>query len=361
MQAAADSVTHSPMALTLRSAGPILAASPERLGQRGAREHKEPLVNAIVFKQSLQFDPAYPNPTPGEGEVLVSVRLAGICATDLEIVKGYMGFAGVLGHEFVGTVTAGPKSWRGKRVVAEINCVCGQCTMCQHGLSNHCRRRTVVGIAGRDGAFADQVVVPERNLHVIPDSISDEQAVFVEPLAAAFQVIKQCPIEKRMKVAVVGSGRLGLLVAQVLRTTGCKLEVVGRNPLTLGFCDRKGIQATPVSQILPKADRDVVVECSGSPEGFNLAVGMLRPRGTIVLKSTYAASAALNLATVVVNEVIVLGSRCGPFPDAIDALARREVDVETMVSKTLPLSRGVEAFELAADPRNIKVLLRPEA
>jgi alcohol dehydrogenase len=318
-------------------------------------------VNAIVFKQALRFETAHPDPTAGEGEVLCAVKLAGICATDMEIVKGYMGFTGVLGHEFVGTVVGGPKPWRGKRVVAEINCICGQCPMCQHGLSSHCRRRTVVGIAGRDGAFADLLAVPERNLHAIPDSVSDEQAVFVEPLAAAFQVIKQCPIEKRMKVAVVGSGRLGLLVAQVLRTTGCKLEVVGRNPLTLAFCDRKGIQATPVSEVVPKADRDVVVECSGSPEGFNLAAQLVRPRGTIVLKSTYAASAALNLATVVINEVNVLGSRCGPFPDAISALARRDIDVETMISKTLPLSRGVEAFELAADPRNIKVLLRPGA
>lgn len=316
-------------------------------------------MNAVVFTDALRCEPAYPVPTPGPGEALVQVKLAGICATDLEITQGYMGFAGVLGHEFVGVVTGGAKAWRGKRVAAEINCVCGQCSMCQHGLANHCRRRTVLGIAGRDGVFADFVAVPERNLHAIPDSVSDEQAVFVEPLAAAFQIMKQCPIESRMKVTVVGSGRLGLLVAQVLRATGCKLEVVGRNPLTLGFCDRKGIQATPVSEVVPKADRDVVVECSGSADGFNLAASLVRPRGTIVLKSTYAASASLNLATVVINEINVLGSRCGPFPDAINALARREVDVETMISRTLPLSRAVEAFDLAADPRHIKVLLRP--
>lgn len=316
-------------------------------------------VNALVFKETLQFDPRHSDPAAGPEEVLVAVKLAGICATDLEIVKGYMGFAGVPGHEFVGTVTQGPRSWRGKRVVAEINCVCGQCAMCHRGLANHCRRRTVLGIAGRDGAFADLIAVPEANLHAVPDGLSDEQAVFVEPLAAAFQVIRQCPIEKHMKVAVVGSGRLGLLVAQVLRTTGCRLEVIGRNPLTLGFCDRKGIQAVPVSELLPKPDRDVVVECSGSPEGFQLAAGLVRPRGTIVLKSTYAADAPLNLAAVVIHEINVLGSRCGPFADAIDALARGEIDVETMVSRTMPLSSGVQAFEAAADPRNIKVLLRP--
>lgn len=316
-------------------------------------------MNALVFRDQLLVDSRYPDPEPASGEALISVRLAGICSTDLEITRGYMGFSGVLGHEFVGTVIRGSRAWRGKRVVAEINCVCGRCEMCQRGLSNHCRRRTVVGIAGRDGAFADLIAVPERNLHEVPDGISDEQAVFVEPLAAAFQVLKQCPIERRMRVAVVGSGRLGLLIAQVVKSTGCHLEVIGRNPLTLEFCDKKGIQATPVREIIPKADRDVVIECSGAPGGFELATKLVRPRGTLVLKSTYAGDAQLNLAPVVINEVTVLGSRCGPFQDALHALAARQVDVESMISKVLPLSRGVEAFQLAADPRYIKVLLRP--
>ncbi len=316
-------------------------------------------MNALIFDGSLHHDARRAEPQPAEGEALVAVRLAGICSTDLEIVKGYMGFRGILGHEFVGTVARGSKHWRGKRVVAEINCVCGRCEMCQGGLSNHCRKRTVLGIAGRDGAFADLVAVPERNLHEVPATVTDEQAVFVEPLAAAFQVIKQLPIEKRMRVAVVGSGRLGLLIAQALRLTGCQLEVIGRNPLTLDFCDRKGIQARSVSEVVPREDRDVVIEATGSPDGFALATKLVRPRGTIVLKSTYAGGATLNLAPLVINEVTLLGSRCGPFPDAINALARRQVDVETMISRTLPLSRGQEAFDLAADPRNIKVLLKP--
>jgi len=292
--------------------------------------------------------------------VLVRVKLAGICATDLEVTRGYMGFTGVLGHEFVGRVEKGPRPWRGKRVVAEINCVCGRCEMCQHGLANHCRRRTVIGIDGRDGAFAELVAVPQRNLHEVPDAVSDEQAVFVEPLAAAYQVIKQCPIEKRMRVAVVGSGRLGLLVAQVLHGTGCQLEVIGRNELTLNFCEKKGIQATPVSEVICRADRDVVVACSGSPEGFDVAARLVRPRGTLILKSTYARGAPLNLAAIVINEVTLVGSRCGPFPEAINALARRQIDVESMISRTLPLSKGIEAFEMAADPRYIKVLLKVE-
>lgn len=315
-------------------------------------------MNALVFRDKLEFDASYPEPEPAPDEVLVAVKLAGICATDLEITRGYMGFRGVLGHEFVGTVLKGPRQWRGKRVVAEINCICGRCEMCQRGLANHCRRRTVLGIDRRDGAFADHVAVPERNLHEVPPAVSDEQAVFIEPLAAAYQVIKQCPIEKRMRVLVVGSGRLGLLVAQVLRTTGCQLEVLGRNPETLDLCEKRGIQATPVTELVPRADRDVVVDCSGSAEGFELAAQLVRPRGTLVLKSTYVGGAPINLTCLVVNEVTLLGSRCGPFPEAIAALARKDIDVESMISRQLPLSRGLEAFELARNPRCIKVLLK---
>lgn len=315
-------------------------------------------MRAICFNEALTVEANRPLPEPGPDEALVRVHQAGICATDLEITRGYMGFRGVPGHEFVGTVEKGSRPWRGKRVVAEINCVCGRCEMCQGGLANHCRRRTVLGIQGRDGAFAEYVAVPERNLHEVPDAVSDEQAVFVEPLAAAYQVIRQCPIEKRMRVAVVGPGRLGLLVAQVLQRCGCHLEVIGRNELTLRFCERKGIQATEVSEIVPRGDRDVVVDCSGSPEGFDMAVRLVRPRGTLVLKSTYSGSPAMNLAPLVINEIALVGSRCGPFPDAILALARGEVDVESMVSRRVPLERGVEAFEMAADPQYIKILLK---
>ncbi|GMU22971.1 MAG: L-threonine 3-dehydrogenase [Phycisphaerae bacterium] len=315
-------------------------------------------MNALRFDKTLQFDPQHPDPAPAAGEALIAVRLAGICATDLEITRGYMGFAGVLGHEFVGTVIKGSRAWKGKRVVGEINCVCRRCDLCQRGLSTHCRKRTVIGIQGRDGAFADLIAVPEHNLHEVPEALRDEQAVFVEPLAAAYQVVKQCPIERRMRVAVIGSGRLGLLVAQVLKACGCQLEVVGRNELTLNFCDKKGIQSTPVSELIPHADRDVVVECTGSPDGFALAARMVRPRGTLVLKSTYAGDAPLDLAPIVINEVNLLGSRCGPFPEAISALARGDIDVESLISRQLPLARGLEAFEMADDPRYIKVLLK---
>ena len=316
-------------------------------------------MRAIVFdKQQIRFEDSYPDPVPAGDECLVRVQLAGICATDLEIVRGYLGFSGVLGHEMVGTVAAGSRLRRGKRVVCEVNCVCRKCDMCLSGLSTHCRHRTVMGIQGRQGCFADLVAVPERNLHEVPDTISDEEAVFVEPLAAAYQVVKQFPIEPRMNVVVVGSGRLGLLVAQVLATTGCRLEVVGRNPMTLLFCEKKGIMSRSVEELVPRADRDLVVECSGSPSGLNLALQLVRPRGTIVLKSTYAGGGQLNLAPAVIGEVTILGSRCGPFPEAIRALARRQIDVSSMISRTFRLDRALEAFQAAGDPQNIKVLLR---
>jgi len=315
-------------------------------------------MRAIIFDGQLKYDPEHPEPAAQPGECLVRVHLAGICATDHHIIRGYMNFTGVLGHEMVGTVANGSPRRRGKRVVCEINCVCGRCDMCHAGLANHCRRRTVMGIADRDGCFADLVAVPERNLHELPDVITDEEAVFIEPLAAAYQVIKQVPVEPRMSVAVVGSGRLGLLAAQVLARTGCKLEVFGRNPHTLLFCEKKGIRSTPASEMVAKNDRDVVVECSGSPQGLEIALALVRPRGTIVLKSTHADDAAIDLAPAVVNEVTVVGSRCGPFPDAIQALARRDIDVSSMVARTFKIERGLEAFEASADRSNIKVLLR---
>ncbi len=315
-------------------------------------------MKALVFDKLLRYEGEHPDPKPAAGEVLVRVRMAGICATDLEIIKGYMKFRGIPGHEFVGEVVSGSSKWKGKRVVGEINCVCGACDMCRGGLASHCRQRTVVGISGRDGAMAEYVVLPEQNLHEVPEVIPDEQAVFVEPLAAAMQVLKQCPIEPRMNVSVVGSGRLGLLAAQVLQSVRCRVEVVGRNPQTLAFCERHGIQTVDVKQLVPRGDRDVVVECTGEPQGLNLAMQMVRPRGVIVLKSTYAGGTSVDLAPLVIKEVTVMGSRCGPFREAIDLLARQQIDVATMISRTYRLEQGIEAFTAAGDPQNIKVLIR---
>ena len=336
-------------------------------------------MRAVVFNGRLSFDPNHPDPRPAQGECLVRVRYAGICSTDLQIINGYMNFTGVLGHEMVGTVTTGPAKWQGKRVACEINCVCRRCDMCQAGLANHCRDRTVIGILGRDGCFADAIVIPQRNLHEVPDAVTDEEAVFIEPLAAAYQVLQQCPVEPRTRVSVLGSGKLGLLVAQVLAATGCKLDVIGRNPKTLVMAEKLRIQPYSIDDVIPKQDRDIVVECTGSPEGLALAMQLVRPRGTIVLKTTHApvrrssaehqgSSAgrqgpslpycAVNLAPIVVNEVTLLGSRCGPFPEAIQALARKAISTEPMISQIYTLDKGLEALDAARQPGTLKVLLR---
>ncbi len=303
-------------------------------------------MRAVVFDGNVKFHREWPEPSVPKGEVLIQVRLAGICRTDLEIVKGYYDYKGVLGHEFVGVVVNGPKSLRGKRVVGEINCVCGQCDMCLKGLATHCRRRTVLGISGRDGAFADYLVLPERNCYPLPDSLSNEEAVFVEPLAAAYQVLRQVPIDRHMRCTVIGVGRLGLLMAQVLAQTGCRLQVIGKNPRTLEFCEKKGITAFPVANAVPKQDQDLVVECSGHESGLAMAMQTVRPRGTIVLKSTSAGAQPIDLTPIVVNEVTLLGSRCGPFSEAINALARKQVDVLSMISRIMPLHKATEALEI---------------
>lgn len=318
-------------------------------------------MRAVVFDGTLTYRDDRPRPVPGAGEALVQVRLAGICATDLHILRGYGGFRGVLGHEMVGTVIEGSNAWKGRRVVSEINCVCRRCDRCQAGLATHCRNRTIVGIQGRDGCFAEYAAVPEANLHAVPDSISDEEAVFVEPLAAAYQILAQIKLDGRTSVTVVGSGRLGLLVAQVLATTGCRLTVIGRNPAKLLLCEKRGITARHLDEVTPQADQDVVVDCSGSPGGLALAMELVRPRGTIVLKTTCAddlvRAEPVNLAPLVVNEVRMIGSRCGPFPEAINALARGAVDVRPLVTARLPLDRGLEAVRLAGAKEHLKVLI----
>lgn len=316
-------------------------------------------MRALTFAKTLRFDGRYPAPARADGEALIRVHLAGICATDLQIVRGYMGFTGVPGHEMVGTVVEGSPKWKGKRVVAQIYCACGKCDMCLRGLSNHCRRRTVMGIQGRDGCFAEFLSIPESNLHEVPPTVTDEEAVFVEPLAAAFQVLALCPVDARMRVCVVGTGRLGLLVAQVLAGTGCKLTAVGRDREKLERCDKFGIESMHVDDIPRQNDLDVVVDCSGSADGLRLAMSLVRPRGTIVLKSTFAdgPGGGVNLAPLVIHEIKMVGSRCGPFPDAINALARKAVEVRSLISRTMPLEEGVAAFERSRQPGILKVLL----
>jgi threonine dehydrogenase-like Zn-dependent dehydrogenase len=297
-------------------------------------------------------------PKPAAGEALIRVRVSGICSTDLELSRGYMGFAGVPGHEFVGQVEEGPTALVGRRVVAEINCLDAAFDPGDAERRKHDPRRTVLGIVGRDGAFAEFVTAPIRNCHVVPDEISDQQAVFVEPLAAAIQVMRDCPIDRSMRATVLGTGRLGILCAQVMSLTGCALTVVGRNPVTLDLCRRLGLPAAAVATRPAAADQDVVVECTGAAEGLGEALRRVRPRGRVVLKSTYAGGSAIDLAPIVIHEIRVIGSRCGPFPEAIELLRSRRVQVDPLVSAVYPLERGAEAFAAAADPANVKILLK---
>jgi threonine dehydrogenase-like Zn-dependent dehydrogenase len=318
-------------------------------------------MRALVFDRSLVLDARRAEPQAGLGDTMIKVRQAGICATDLEITRGYMGYRGVLGHEFVGEVVSSPdRGLVGQRVVGEINVVCGRCDLCLSGLSSHCRNRSVLGILNHDGAFADLVRLPAMNLHVVPSSIDDDQAVFVEPLAAAFQVLKQVKLDGRRWVTVLGDGRLGLLVAQVLRNVGCPVRVIGKHPEKLALCEKWQIRSRPLADISPRHDQDVVVDCTGSADGFELAMQMTRPRGTIVLKSTFASTKPLNLAPLVIDEIQVIGSRCGPFKEAIRALAEKQVDVASLVHRRMKLDQGVEAMALASRTGVLKVLLTME-
>jgi threonine dehydrogenase-like Zn-dependent dehydrogenase len=316
-------------------------------------------MRALIFDNTLSFNPRRPDPKRDDGDCLIRVRRAGICATDLEITRGYMGFAGILGHEFVGEVVEAPAARHlvGKRVVGEINVVCGRCDLCVSGLSNHCRNRTVLGILKRDGAFADFVRLPALNLHELPSSVEDDAAVFVEPLAAAFQVLKQVKLDGKKWVTVLGDGRLGLLCAQVLRNAGCPVRLIGKHPDKMRLCDQWGIRSRAVADISPRHDQEVVVDCTGSAAGLELAMQLVRPRGTIVLKSTVAAGQALNLAPIVIDEINVVGSRCGPFREAIKALTEKSVDVTSMIHRRMKIEQGVEAMDLAAKPGVLKVLL----
>ncbi len=312
---------------------------------------------AICFDREVVVRTDYPRPTPARNEVLVEVHKAGICSTDLEVAKGYMSFSGVMGHEFVGTVAAGSRRWKGKRVVAEINCVCRRCDMCRSGLSNHCRGRTVLGINGRDGCFAEYLTVPARNLHEVPDAVRDDEAVFVEPLASALQLVRQVKLAGADQVVVLGDGRLAQLIVRVLKGRVKRTVMVGRHAAKLEAAEKQGIQAVPEEEFVPNASVAFVVDATGSPSGFDLAMKTVRPRGTIILKSTFAAVAGLNLAPLVINEVTVVGSRCGPFPDAIAALAAGKVDVSALISAEFDLPDALAALKAAGRGDKLKVLL----
>lgn len=311
----------------------------------------------------LRFASDYPDPQPAPGEVRIRTTLAGICNTDLEIVQGYAGFQGVLGHEFVGIVDRAQdpeqgKLWVGRRVVGEINVSCGACPTCRAGRRTHCPDRTALGIRGRDGVLAEYFCLPSSNLHPVPAGIADEAAVFAEPLAAACEVLDQVHVRPTDRVVVLGDGKLGLLVAQVLALTGCDLVAVGRHHDKLAILAARGIPVQMGAEEL-EGSADLVVECTGQPDGFRTARRLTRPRGTLVLKSTYHGLVQADLSSLVVDEVVLLGSRCGPFPAALRLLDSGWVNVEQLIDAVVPLDQAVDAMDQARRRGALKVLVRP--
>lgn len=308
--------------------------------------------------KKLTFRNDFPDPEPGES--LVRVTLAGICGTDLEILDGYMDYRGILGHEFVGVVEKSHSArLAGKRVVGEINVGCNDCDSCRQGLERHCPGRTVLGILGRNGAFAEFLSLPDRNLHVIPDSVGDQQAVFVEPLAAAFEINEQVRLQPDWSVAVVGDGRLAQLVSRMLKLSCRDIVCFGKHRTKLANLEKIGIRTKIGIGPDDNYSFDLVVEAAGSYSGFSDALKLAKPRGIVVLKSTVASKEGLDLTAAVVNEVTLVGSRCGVFRPAIEALATGVISVDDLVDSTYPLERIREAVEHARKPGSLKVLLRP--
>lgn len=320
-------------------------------------------MNALSLANgAIRYSSTHPSPTPSLGEALIHVLLAGICHTDLELLRGYRGFEGIPGHEFVGQVETceSRPELIGHRVVGEINIACGACARCRMNMRTHCQHRRVLGIDGKDGAFADYLTLPAENLHLVPDAISDPEAVFVEPLAACFEMLEQVQIQPTTSVLVLGDGKLGLLAAQVLALTGAQITVQGRHEAKLAIASSLGAKTiTAKHGPHDQAERayDLVVECTGSPDGLERAGHLVRPRGTIILKSTVANKATLDLAPFVVDEITVIGSRCGPFAPAIRALAQQRIKTVPLLSATYPLHTGKEAFTQAAKADSLKVQL----
>ena len=301
-------------------------------------------------------------PLAGDDEALIEVLLAGVCSTDLELLRGYYSFAGVPGHEFVGRVVACPSDagWVGRRVVGEINISCGKCVYCKAGMPNYCAERKALGINGHWGAFAERLTLPVRNLHAVPDSVSNQAAVFTEPLAAALEIQTQVLIRPEQQVLVVGAGRLGQLVAQTLALTGCKLSVVARHPRQRNLLEARHIRWITEEQVLHGLS-ELVVDTTGTPEGFALARRAVMPRGTIVMKSTYKGELAVNFSSLVVDEITLVGSRCGPFKKALELLESGKVEPLPLIEATYPLEKAAQAIGHAARPGVLKILIDPKA
>ena len=323
------------------------------------------MVHSIISAmEALWFDGRQLNlrtglevPRPKKGESLVRVRTAGICATDIEIMRGYMGFIGIPGHEFAGIVT-GPDSspFLGKRVTGEINLPCRKCGYCKKGLTNHCPKRSVLGILKKNGAFAEFLTLPDKNLHALPGSITDEEAVFIEPLAAAFEIMEQGAIKKAVRACVLGDGRLGLLVSLTLKLAGANIVTIGRHADKLKILRTNGIK-TVLTDKPVKEKFDVVIDCTGSADAPAIALSLVRPKGTLVIKSTVAGTRRLDLNKIVIDEITVIGSRCGPFKPAINAIKDKKMNVTPLIYSVYSLKDGIKAFKRAGQKGALKVIV----
>jgi threonine dehydrogenase-like Zn-dependent dehydrogenase len=316
-------------------------------------------MKAVVLEgQEIQVKDI-PKPEPTADEALIKVCKAGICNTDLELAKGYMEFEGILGHEFVGKVEeCSDHTWIGKRVVGEINLYCGQCELCRVGMTKHCSKRDVLGILNKNGAFAEYLTLPLTNCHPVPDTLTDYEAVFTEPLAAALEVFERVEIGKGDQVLILGDGKLGLLVAQVMKHHAVKVACVGKHSRNLDLLKPLGIDIYQSGTDLERRF-SVVVEATGNESGLQEALRLVLPRGIIVLKSTFHWKPQIDISKIVVDEVHLIGSRCGPFPKALHQLELKMLKIDGLIDGEFPLERSDEAFALAEEPGTLKILLTP--
>lgn len=320
-------------------------------------------MRAVVYDEGLKLDKNYPKPLPQKGEALIKVKIAGICNTDYEITKGYMGYKGILGHEFVGIVedvNSEDKSLIGKRVVAEISWGCNSpdCEWCAKKNYRHCPDRHTIGIWRKDGCFADYITLPTNILFEVPANVPDEQAVFVEPLAAACEITEQLHIEPMQKVLVLGDGKLGLTTALALNAQNLDVTLVGKHQNKLDIASKQGVKTVLLNSFSQENKYDVVVEATGTASGFETSMNLTKPRGVLVLKSTVATGKELNLAPIVINEITVLGSRCGQFPPALRLLKNNRIDFNPFISGIYSIDDAIDAFEANKQKDTLKILIK---
>jgi threonine dehydrogenase-like Zn-dependent dehydrogenase len=314
-------------------------------------------MKALLFDTQLRMAEV-PDPVAGKGEALIRILYSSICNTDIEITRGYMGFTGIPGHEFVGMVVNKESKYYGQRVVGEINCSCGKCLMCRTKRPTHCTERTVLGIFNRPGVFAEFTVLPEKNLHVVPDEVIDVSAVFSEPLAAALEILEQVEVDPKKSVFILGAGKLGLLVAQVFKARGLMYVLFDTEEEKVRKARSMGLLAMPISSMKPEAKAEICIDCTGNPRGLAFALDHTYPRGKLILKTTVAKPAKINSNQIVINEIELLGSRCGPFAPALEMLAKKEIEPGRMITEIVPFGEILKGFKLAKKKETIKVLIR---